>query len=175
MIKMQLVVATLGHRQYAPSERGVPGAPDGERCTYDAFWRYFGDCVVPDLDRPIERAGDDFGRTCPIPVKAVNLCGMSIDGDQWYRTFPIVPDAEESIMRRSEYVRILSVPLDLCGSSIPIAEAHSRSSRCAEIPAMYKAVNGACCEDVWMESRKIDICNGSRMSVQHMFNWSLRA
>lgn len=112
---------------------------------------------------------------CTIPVDAIDLGCVRVDSFDGRCPFSVVPYAQIAIMRGSNDMRVLSIPLDLGSSCKPIAEADSRTSWRSQIPAVDVAIYSAGCEDVWMMSGEVDVGYGSCMGVQNVLNWCLRA
>lgn len=67
-------------------------------------------------------------------------------------------------------MRLLAVILDLGRASEPVTETQRGLPRASEIPGVYIAIDSTRGEDVWMVSRKVDICDGAAMALQRVLD-----
>lgn len=140
VVKIEIPWFILRHGQQAVPEGSVPRAPDGEVCTNGPIRSVVVLLVIPKLDAFIQGASYQAGGFGTIPVETIDLGGMRNDRLERLSRLPVIPDVEPSVMRRCENVRILTVVLDLRGTSKPVAKRQDRLSRASKIPGVDVAI-----------------------------------
>lgn len=175
VVKMQVLITSLGQSKEAVSKRGMTGSPDRKGSGDRLGWYIMFFIKPPELDRIVQAASGNLPGVQSIPVHPVYLGGMCFDTSERLRTPSVVPYPQEFIMRRRKNMRCLPIPLDLGGPRKPIAKRHPRLEWSTQVPAMDITIHGAGSKDVGMVGGEIDVCNCTRVAMKNKFDRRLPA
>lgn len=148
----------------------MSGSSDRYSSLYDPNWVVTKSLVRPDLGGAIQRAREQLVSVFVAPIHTIDLGRVCVDGLDGYRAFPIIPDAQEAVVGRSEDVRISQAPLDLRSASVPVGKGESWSCGCTHIPRVDPSTDSTGRKVVGMVGGEVDIGDGSGVRVKNVFD-----
>lgn len=152
------------------AKRRMPGSPYRELCANYPLGLFIILAVVPEFDAFVQGTCNEGGGYGAVPIDAVNLGCVSVNGFDRLGRLPGVPNMKPAVMGRGEDIWVLAIVFDLSGAGKPVTKGQHWLPGSPEVPAVNISVHCTSCERVRVVSGEIGIGNGSAVGLERVFN-----